>query len=549
MNITLNIEGVEKTCPRGITVGKVLGQLALCSTFPPLGAVVDGRLEFHDFVLDEDCSFQPVRYNNFNGFSIYRRSAVIILLEAARRVCPEMRLVIGQSLSEGYFFGQTTGRPIGSPAIFNIEGEMRKLVESDLPAVRVRLSPAAACARYEQAGLPDKAELFRYLERPEVDLVGYGDSLEPGLGPIAPSTGLIPQFALARYGDGFVLRFPTFKDLERFPTWSVDRGRLKIAVSNVKLFYICRQTRAANLRLGIGTAGDLNRAIATGGAEEAVASAERYFQRSLLRTARYLKRTEGLKTLFIAGLASSGVSFVARCLAAILESAGVPCLLVREMDCGEPGPLAALAPAGSGPAAEAREFNRILARLREGETVPGGPAGREPLRIPEGGLLLVQVGRGLDRKRYPLLHRTATRSVFVTCLPQILLDNHNRVFSTNFRCLRWILKGAALGCRSPVESLRCWAAVRQYENRHMLPFQNAADLIFNSTLIYEAAVLKSLAGPLLEAARSENAVQVDVERLLAFLSWFLPLDPGLVPENSVLREYFPGGGDCGAARQ
>ncbi len=548
MSIKLNIEGTEKTYPRGVTVGAVLSQLGRSSTFPPLGAFVDGRLEFHDFVLEKDCDFQPVRYNNFNGFGIYRRSAVVILLEAARRVCPELRLVIGQSLSEGYFFSLTTGRPIGSPAIFNIEGEMRKLVELDLPAIRKRLSPAVASAYYEQAGFPDKVALFRYLELPEVDLVGYGDSLELGLGPIAPSTGLIPRFALVSYGDGFVLRFPTFEELERFPTWSVDRGRLKIAVSNVKLFYLCRATRAANRRLGIGTAGDLNRAIASGGAGEAVASAERYFQRSLIRTARYVKLTEGLKTLFISGLAASGVSCVARRLAAILEGAGLPCLLVREADYGDPGHLAFLDPAGSRPATDAREFNRLLTRLRDGETIPGGAPGREPLRIPDGGILMVQVGGGLDRKRYPLMHRTASRSLFVTCLPQILLDNHNRVFSTNFRCLRWMLRGTALACRSPIDSLRSWAAVRRYENRQMLPFQNAADLIFNSTLTYEAAVLKALAGPLLEEAGKESPVRVDADRLQNFLKWFLPLDPGLVPETSVLREYFPGGCECAGDR-
>lgn len=544
MNVRVNIEGKAERLPAGTTLGRVLRRLASRSTFPPLGAIVDGRLRDHDFVLESDSDLKPVAYNDFSGFSIYRRSAALLLIEAFLNLFPRDRLVIGPSISEGYYFALSSGLSPTELDVFKVEREMKRLVEFDLPLSLLRVSPTAAEDYYRHTGFPDKAALLRAADFPRITLAGYGEFLEIRLGPFAPTSGLIGEFSLVPYRDGMVLRFPTLDELQRFPSWATRRGKLKLTRRNAKLFGAYRETRNANKNIGIETVGDLNRLISSGEAEKTVSASEEAFDQRLKDLVRELDVGNRLKAIAVCGLASSGTDRFCRRLAEDLRAAGRSCRLIRESEFHPPGYLAALSspePAGKRGGEKFSLFLRDLILGREvSSPAVSGKAGTVS-RLPEDSILLVGLNEGLDRELYPVLRRTDTRAVFVTCFPQILIDNHNRIFSSDLRCLRWIAKGRVLSCRRPADSVLSWSVVRRYENRRILPFQDAADLVFNTALAYEPAVLKKLAGPLLEKAREDPQARLEVDRFRDFLKFVSPLDPALVPEGSVLRDFIPPG--------
>jgi len=550
--LTVTIKGRSHTFRKGETVSAILASISQTTTYPPLGAIIFNRLVDPDYPVTQDCELTPVHYDNFHGMGIYRRTAVLILIEAVRELFQGCRLVIGQSMANGYYFQLILGRPVTKPDLNKISMKMREIIAENRPIRRSFVSYNEAKTYYESLGLQDKVELLQYLHSSEICLVGCGDYREIYIAPMAPTTGAIKVFALAPYENGFILRFPRQSELIKFPSWARD-WQLSLTLKDEKLFQQYVETRSWNRILKVENVGQVNRLCVNGGIRHLIAIAEALHEKKIAAIADEINlHRERLKLVLIAGPSSSGKTTFAKRLIIQLQVNGLePIVLsmdnyykspdqVPRDDSGEPDfeDLDAL---------DLELFNRHLQQLMRGELTPTPifdfkrGARRDdahvPVQLSRDSVLIVEGIHGLNPRLTHAVPEELKFKIYVTALPQLMLDDHNRVFTADTRFLRRIVRDRKYRGCDATESIFRWPSVRRGENRNIFPFQDNADVTFNSALVYELGVLKQYAELALLDVTPAQAEYVEADRLLNFLSFFAPIPEEAVPSKSILREF------------
>lgn len=549
--VIVKIKGKNHSYPRGILVGEILKQLSSGTTFPPLGAIIHNRLVSPDYPLNQDCSFSPVHYNHFQGMGIYRRSAVLILMEASHLVFPQTRLVIGQSMANGYYFSLSLDRPLTRSDLIRLSTTMQKIVEEDRPFAYSSVSSVTARDYFRQQNLPDKVSLLQYLHRPEIRLVSCGDLLELYTLPLAPSTGLIKVFALAAYQEGFILRFPAQSELIKLPTWARE-WKLEVTRKDVKLFNAYQETLHWNKILEIENLGKVNELCVNGEIHRLIVIAETLHQKKISAISDEIRsRRDRLKLVLVAGPSSSGKSTLSQRLAINLQVDGLDTIILNlgnyylPLSKGEQNQPRE-ADLESLESLDLDRLNRDLEQLLQGKLVQTPIFDFKnrwrrrttlPLQLTAGKILIVEGIHGLNEKLTRAIPAENKFKVYVSALPQLRLDDHHRIFTADIRLLRRIVRDRKFRNHGAVETLRHWPAVRRGENKNIFPFQEDADVMFNSALFYELGVLKQYAELALLEVSPEEEEYVEADRLLDFLSFFAPISEDDVPFTSILREF------------
>lgn len=528
--------------PRGTRAGDFLQAIEKDLPAPAMGAIVNGELRELTFSLEMDARIIPVTMADSDGARIYRRSLTFLLGAAFAHLHPDSSLTIDHSVSSGGYFCQVRGRPPLQPEELSaLQEQMRDWVQQDLPFRREELPLEQAIAYFEARQVWDKVRLLRFRQKPYVTVYRFGDYLDYHHGYMTPSSGYLRWFELAPAGDGFILRFPR----RQAPT------RILPMPTYPKLLTAFRQYGEWLERLGIDSVGALNEALQSNRTREVILVSEALHEQHIAAIARQIAGRSGeARLVLIAGPSSSGKTTFARRLAIQLLALGISPYAIELDNYFVDREKTPLDENGQYDfeALEAVDLSLLAAHLQallEGKAVvmprynfkAGKRERGETVQLRADQPILLEGIHGLNPRLLPEELAGRAIRVYVSCLTQLNLDRHNRVSTTDTRLLRRIVRDARERGYSAQQTIARWESVTRGEKRHIFPYQENADVLFNSALVYEISALKPLAEPLLLQVPTDVPEHIEAKRLLAFLEWFLPIETTLIPDDSILREF------------
>jgi uridine kinase len=528
--------------PRNAPVGQFLKLVEDPEMPPVVGAVVNGELRELTFPVKMDSTVIPVTMGDADGMRIYRRSLTFLLEAAFDTLFPGAILTVDHSVASGGYYCQVSERsPLTKEELQRLEQTMRKLVEEDLPFRRQEVPLQEAIEYFKNKGAQDKVKLLSHRQKNYLTLYQLQEHRDYHHGYMVPSTGYLCWFGLTPTGEGFTLRFPR----RHAPTVLLPMPEYP------KLLTTFRQYGDWLQRLGISSVGALDDAIQNNRIQELILVSEALHEQRVTEIARQIAGlSDRVRVVLIAGPSSSGKTTFSRRLSIQLLAHGLAPYPI-EMDNyfvdrektpldenGEPdfesiraldtkrlaGDLEELI---AGKQVQLPHYNFI-----DGQSEPG-----EVIQLKSGEIIILEGIHGLNPELIPEISQEKTFRIYVSALTQLNLDRHNRVSTTDTRLIRRIARDARERGYSARSTIQRWESVRRGEKRYIFPFQENADVFFNSALAYELSALKPIVEPLLRQVPYGTAEHIEAKRLLAFLEWFLPTDSSLIPDNSILREF------------
>jgi len=514
-------------------------------SFSIMAALVNGKLCELTCPITRDADVVPISMADSDGARIYRRSLSFLLVTAVHELYPDVRIVIDYAVPLGGFFCQVEGRdPFTPEEVALIERRMWEIVEEDAPISKKRVTVTEAMALFEEKGYNDKVQLLKDRRKEDLKLYELHGVKDYFYGYMVPSTGYLRTFRLRHHPPGFILQYPTPEHPTVLPAY---RDYPKLTATFREYGQWLKVMKVDNVAA-------LNKAIETGRIREVILVSEALHEERIADIAHEIASRKGqVRLVLIAGPSGSGKTTFSRRLAVQLMAHGlrpVPLGLDDYFVAREKTPLdehgeydfEALA------ALDLQLFNEQLLALIAGQevTLPrynfktGEREWGRTLSISDEHIILVEGIHGLNPELVPNVPSEQIYRIYASALTQLNIDHHNRVSTTDTRLLRRIARDAAQRGYSAQETIQMWKKVQRGEWRYIFPFQENADAIFNSALVYELAVLKPFAEPLLRQVEPGTMEYVEVKRLLAFLDWFLPCGSELIPDNSILREFIGG---------
>jgi uridine kinase len=547
--VRVQVNGGFVEVPYGAPVGAVLQDFPVVAGLTVLAAMVHHRCVDLTHPICAPTDVRPVTYAHREGVLVYRRSVSLLLLEAAREVFPGARVSIGQALGNGYFYRVHMGEAFTAGHVAMLEARMRQMVEQDVPLTTETVSIAEARAEFERLGLKDKLRLMKTHWEPFVTLVRCGQFCDIHRYPVVPSAKHLPSFQIEHYPPGLVLRFP-------------PRGHLAAMEpfhDTPKLFQVYQETREWNRIAGVEDVGQLNDLIIRGEAAEVIRVSEGLHEKKTAEIAdRITHGKQPIRLVLIAGPSASGKTTFAKRLSLQLRVNGIrPVALsmdnfyVNRVDTprGDDGEY-------DFEAIEAIDlalFNEVLAKLLAGERVMTPkfdfPSGTRvaldrwsPMQLEPGQVLMVEGIHGLNDRLTESVPPESKFKVYVSALTQLCIDDHNRIFTSDSRFLRRIVRDRMFRGYPAAVTIDSWPRVRRGELRNIFPYQERADVMFNSALVYEQAVLRLFAERFLLEVPQDHPSFSAAYRLLKFVQNFAPIFETSVPQISLLREFIGGSG-------
>ncbi len=547
--ISLTWDGTAIEAPARCTIGELSVQRGFPTTGEgaPVAAVLDGRLVSLDHVLYEGAEVRPVHSREPVGREVYRRSLNVVLQASLRMVFPGVRLVVGQSLGGGYYYDWEGEPGITDETVRSLEQAMLDLVRQDQPIELVRVGEREALSLFRGRNMRDRVLLLNTWWHESVRLVRLGDYYDIRHGPVAPNTGRLPFFSLQPLRDGLLLRFPEVG--QKGP----PRGEPKVVAP---LFDVFRETKEWNRILGIETVGGLNAACLSGEVDDIIRVAEGLHEQKVVHIAEDLTRKGSVKLALIAGPSSSGKTTFSKRLAVQLRVLGVNPVAVSVDDYYVNREDTPLDREGEYDfeAIEAVDldlFNSHLEQLTRGCEVcvprfhfaSGKRVSSDrwvPMKLGEKDVLVVEGIHALNPRLSEIVPEDAKFKIYVSALTQLCLDDANRISTTDVRLLRRLVRDRLFRGYSANQTISKWPSVKRGEARNIFPHQDRADVMFNSTLVYELAVLKIFAQRYLLEVKHGEPEFLEAYRLLKFLDLFVGVSPEMVPRTSIIREFIGG---------
>lgn len=531
--------------PRGTTVEGFLKPLQAEGGPLIVGAVVNGTLRELTYQINLEANVRPVTMADSDGMHIYRRSLTFLLGAVFEELFPGVQLIIDHSVSFGGYFCRVNGRAVLTQAeLDQVAERMRELATQDLPVLRQEAPLAEAIEIFRKSGQEDKVRLLTHRKKDYLILYDLNGHRDYHHGYMVPSSGYLKWFDLTFIEGGFTLRFPRRESPEE----------LSPLGEYPKLLATFREYGDWLETLGIDSVGALNDSIHAGRIRELVLVSEALHEQRIAEIARQIAaRKDQVRVVLIAGPSSSGKTTTSRRLSIQLLAHGLhpyPLELDNFFVDRDKTPRDAHGNLDFEhlDAIDRARLNHDLNLLIQGKRVQlphydfhtglSGP-GREEQLAPNQ-IVIVEGIHGLNPELLSGVAEGQLFRIYISALTQLNLDHHNRVSTTDNRLLRRIVRDARTRGYSPQQTIARWESVRRGEKRFIFPYQENADVIFNSALVYELAVLKQQAEPLLRQVPFGGPEHVEVKRLLALLEWFLPLDAGIIPDNSLLREFIGG---------
>ena len=530
---------------RGSEIVQFLRVLPEWDNPPIVGAIINGELKELTYPISIDSRVRPISMSDTDGARIYRRSLTFLLEAAFEELYGDYLLTIDHSVSSGGFFCQVIkDGKVTEVDLTRLDSRMRKLVDEDIAFEREQVPLTEAIQYFKDHGNEDKVRLLKYRQKDTLVLYSLGVHRDYHHGYMVPSTGYLQWFGLSAFGDGFVLQFPRRHAPKELSPMS----------AYPKLLTTFHQYGKWLNRLGIESLGALNDAISSERIREVILVSEALHEQQIADLAESVANQSASKRIvLIAGPSSSGKTTFSKRLSIQLLAQGLMPFPVEidnyfvdrektpkdengQYDFEAIGALdTALFSDHLGKLINGQEIQMPRYNFKTGLSEPG-----DVVKLQKDQVIVLEGIHGLNPNLIPGIPTDQTYRIYVSCLTQLNLDLHNRISTTDTRMVRRIVRDATERGYSAQQTIQRWDSVRRGEKRHIFPFQENADDMFNSALAYELSAMKPLAEPLLRQVPFGVPEYIEAKRLLAFLDWFLPVDSSLIPDNSLLREFIGG---------
>ena len=509
-------------------------------------AVYNGKLSELTSQVKADGEVKFLSVQSKDGERAYRRSVVFLMHKALHDIFPgEKPTVFVQfSLGEGYYCTLGQGKKVTKKLLSELKKRMKQLAELDLPVKKSVYPTSEARELFAEAGMPDKEKLLHYRSNSSTNVYEIDGVLDYFYGYMVPSTRYIKKFDLVPFDDGFVLQCPG-KD-----------GSVAEFNPPKKLFSVLKRTRQWANAMDIDTVGALNDAFSAGRTKEIVLMQEAFMEERIGTLAQEIASDKSRKFIMIAGPSSSGKTTFSKRLAIQLRARGLTPHAVSldnfyldrdQMPLDENGQKDFEALEGL----DIELFNDDMTKLLNGEKVilpifdfTAGKRSAEgiPMQLGKNDVLVLEGIHGLNDALSYTLPKESKYKIYISALTQLSIDEHNPLSTTDGRLIRRIVRDARTRGTSAEETIAMWDSVHRGEKKNIFPFQESADAMFNSALIYEMAVLKVYAQPQLYAIKDDSPQFSEAKRLLKLLDYFLPMPTDYIANTSLIREFI--GGSC-----
>ena len=511
--------------------------------------LVNGKLqELHNTLLT-DCKISFITTADKPGMQTYQRSVILLMLKSIYDVVGQdaiSKVTIDFSISKGLYIRCEGDVPITDRLLEKIESRMRGLVEEDLPIMKKSIPTDEAVEMFHKHRMYDKEKLFNYRRVSKVNIYSINEFEDYYYGYMCPSTGYLKYFKLYPYQDGFVLQFPTTGNPRKVPPFEPQH----------KLFQVMKESSNWGELLEVPDVGSLNNKITKGGINELILVQEALQEKKLAEIAATFSEQRNKKIIMIAGPSSSGKTTFSHRLSIQLLAHGLrphPIPIDDYFVNREESPLDEEGNYNYEDldAIDVELFNKHMTQLLQGETVnmpmynfkTGVREYKDHyLALGKDDILVIEGIHGLNDKLSHSLPKDSKFKIYISALTQLNIDEHNYIPTTDGRLLRRMARDARTRGASAKDTIGMWKSVRRGEERNIFPYQEGADVMFNSALIYEFSVLKQYVEPLLFSVPKDTAEYVEAKRLLKFLDYFLGVSSENIPSNSIVREFI--GGSC-----
>ena len=494
--------------------------------------------------ITEDGELELIRFNSSIGYKIYERTLQFIFIKAALDLFDDSVITIEHRIGDGIFGELHKKEALKEEDIIKIKERMIELINKDIPIKKIKVKRKEAIEIFKGYGMDDKVSLLNHVSFEDVSLYELDGRYDYFYGQMASSTGIVKGFDLIYYSPGFVLRYPKRENLNVVSDFKENR----------KLSQIFLETERWLNILGVGEVGSLNDKIENHEIRDLIMVSEALHEKKIAQIADMISERKDTKIVLIAGPSSSGKTTFANRLSVQLRVNGyvpIPISLDDYFVDREHTPrdengeydfesLYSL---------DLELFNDHLGRLLKGEEVeiPSfnfKKGEREwvgnKLKLPSNGIMLIEGIHGLNPLLTASISENQKFKIYISALTQLNLDNHNRIATTDIRRVRRIVRDYLSRGYGAEETLKMWPSIRRGEEKNIFVYQEEADVMFNSTLVYELCVLKKYALEELDKIDPDSPVYILASRLKSFLGFFKEIDKDHVPTNSILREFIGG---------
>lgn len=546
--IHVTVDGVAKEYKKGITFQEIAREVQEQYEDQILLAKNKNSLQELISRVRDGSEITFVTLKDSFGQSVYKRSTTLLMLKAVYDLYGKEvvnRVKVLYSISKGYYC-TVDGRRVDEKFLNEVTAQMKLLVEKELPIVKKSVKTRDAIHMFEKAGMKDKVELFRYRRSSTVSIYSIEKFIDYFYGYMVPNTRYLSLFELKPYEDGFVILIPSTTDTRKIPEFKPQP----------KLFLVQKISTDWGNMLDIDTVGALNTKVAQGNIQELILVQEALQEKKIAEIAQMIASQPQKKLVMIAGPSSSGKTTFSHRLSVQLMAHGLKPHPIPVDDYFINRELTPVDEYGMKDyecleAIDVEQFNEDMNRLLKGERVElptynfvTGCREYGKGRFKQLGkddILVIEGIHCLNDQLSYSLPRENKFKIYISALTQLNIDEHNRIPTTDGRLIRRMVRDARTRGTSAQETIARWYSVRRGEERNIFPYQEEADVMFNSALIYELAVLKQYAEPVLFGIPVESKEHQEAKRLLKFLEYFVPVGSEHIPINSILREFVGGG--------
>ena len=547
MEKLIEIKCINNNCtenyPLGTTLKDISKNLDLNFEHPPLGALVNNKLEEMNYSIFRPKIVNFIDITHIDGLRMYVRSLTFVLQKAIKELFVGCSLSLEYSISKGYYC-EINGleEELSFDLLFTINDRMRELIDKDIPFVRKEILKEDAIKIFDENGHPEKAKLFRTIPDLYKSVYYLNGLVDYFYGYLVPSTGYLKVFDLIKYNEGMLLMVPDRN----------NPSEVRELIKQKKLFGIFREHKEWGKILGVSTIGSVNKKVLSGNAGELIKISEALHEKKVAAIADEIANKTPLpRIVLISGPSSSGKTTFAKRLSIQLKVNRIhTCAISLDnyfvdrdktpKDKNGEYDFEALE------AVDIKLFNNNLLRLLDGDTVEIPKFSFEKgkryydnsfVTLDKDQIILIEGIHALNPELTQQIDDKIKFKIYVSVLTQMGIDSYNRIPTTDNRLLRRIIRDYQYRNYSAYETIKRWTSVRKGEERHIFPFQENADVMFNSALTFELGVLKRFVEPLLREIYQNTEVYAEAQRLLKFLSYVKPIQDKEIPPTSLLREF------------
>ncbi|MBE6175538.1 MAG: nucleoside kinase [Rikenellaceae bacterium] len=531
----------------GTTLMDVLNKIELDNPYPVLAARVNNRYKELGYHIYKPVEVEFFDMRHFEGYRVYQRTLSFVMQCASYELFPERKLRIRHTLGNGFYAEFDDRKSLSAEDASLLKLRMEDIVARDLPIRRVKRLASEVAEEYRKYDFDDRLELLN--TRPQLyRTVNYlGDMPGYFYGALAPSSGYVAHFDLRPYYNGFYVALPARTNPEQVTT----------AIHHDKMFDIFHEYQQWIDIMGVPTVGDLNRRVMEGDSSELIKIAEAFHENKIAAIARSIAEANserGVRMALISGPSSSGKTTFSKRLGVQLRVLGLDPVLIALDDYFVDRDKTPLDENGK-PDFEALEaidlgtLNEHLRLLAEGKSVEipryDFISGRrqwheKPLQLSDRSILIIEGIHALNPNLTPGIADGQKFKIYISCFTSVAMDNFSRIPTTDNRLLRRTIRDNATRGNDALRTLTMWPDVRRGEERHIFPYQENANVMFNSSLFYEISVLRAIAEPVLREVPDTSPEYAEAQRMLKFLDNFVPIAPDEIPPTSLLREFIGG---------